>query len=96
VGYMAQTCQELRQTRQTGPALLGIVPNMARRRTNEHYAQLVSLTAAFGAAVWPPIPLSVRVAEATARGTTVFDLPDAVDIAAAFTAIGERVVANAR
>lgn len=96
VGYMAQTCRELGDRYRRGPRLLGVVPNMARRNTVEHQAQMGDLVAAFGAAVWPPIPLSVRVAEAAAQGTTVYALPDAAATAAAFREVGARVVANAK
>jgi chromosome partitioning protein len=70
VVLMAQTARAL----DAGPRLLGIVPNMARRQTNEHQAQMGSLVETFGKAVWPPVPLSVRVTEAASFGTTLFDL----------------------
>jgi chromosome partitioning protein len=94
VRFMAETCVALRGEHKSGPVLLGIVPNMARRHTTEHQAQMSDLVGAFGPLVWPPIPLSVRVTEASAQGTTVFNLPDAASSAAAFRVIGERVVAN--
>lgn len=96
VGFMAATCKEMRDRYRSGPHLLGIVPNMARRNTVEHQAQMQDLLAAFGQTVWPPIPLSVRVAEAAAQGCTVFDLPAAAATAAAFRVIGERVLENLR
>lgn len=96
VGYMAQTCTAMREQYHAGPMLLGIVPNMARRQTTEHQAQMQDLIAAFGPTVWPPIPLSVRVAEAAAQGTTVFELPDAVGVAEAFRVIGQRVEQNVK
>ncbi len=57
-----------------GPRLMGIVPNMTRVRTREHQAQMTDLVRAFGQAVWSPIPLTVRVAEAASYGTVLYDL----------------------
>lgn len=68
VALMARTVGQMQQ----GPRLMGIVPNMVRQ-TNEHKAQLGELVETFGAAVWPPLPLSVDVAEATSFGAVVFD-----------------------
>lgn len=96
VGYMAQTCVRLaEEQRSRRPRLLGVVPNMTRAQTAEHQAQMADLVAAFGALVWPPIPLTVRVAEAASQGTTVFELPGAAGVAAVFEQIGERLLANA-
>lgn len=95
VRFMAQTCVTMLRQRRGGPALLGIVPNMARARTSEHQAQMDELVEAFGGAVWTPIPLSVRVAEAASHGCTVFDLGDH-PVVEAFRAVGERLVSNAK
>ena len=70
---MAQTCQKLQRDWERGPQLLGIVPNMARKRTVEHREQMDLLVEIFNASVWPPIPLSIRVSEACSFGQTVFD-----------------------
>lgn len=70
VKLMAQTVASLK-----GPRLMGIVPNLARANTREHQAQLTDLIAAFGAAVWPPIPLAIGVTEAASYGTTLWDMP---------------------
>jgi chromosome partitioning protein len=94
VAFLAQTCGELARERGRGPRLLGIVPNLVRRRTGEHQAQLAELVAAFGPAVWPPIPLSVRVAEACAYGTTVFAHAPDDPAAAALRLIGRRLLEN--
>ncbi len=94
VAFLAQTCQELARERGRGPRLLGIVPNLVRRRTGEHQAQLAELVAAFGPAVWPPIPLSVRVAEACAYGTTVFAHAPRDPAAVALRLIGQRLIEN--
>ena len=96
VVFMAETCQALAARSKTRrPRLLGIVPNMTRSNTREHQDQMRDLIAAFGPTVWPPVPLSVRVAEAAALGQTVFDLADAGPVASALTLVGERVVSNA-
>ncbi len=68
VGLMAATVAEMQ-----GPRLMGVVPNMARARTREHQAQMAELVAAFGQAVWPPIPLTIAVTEAASFGVTLFD-----------------------
>ncbi len=94
VAFLAQTCGELVRERGRGPRLLGIVPNLVRRRTGEHQAQLTELVAAFGPAVWPPIPLSVRVAEACAYGTTVFAHAPRDPAALALRLIGQRLIEN--
>lgn len=95
VRYMAQTCVSLAQEqRAKRPRLLGVVPNMVRY-TVEHQAQMEDLVGAFGPLVWPPIPLTVRVAEAASQGTTVFDLPGAAGIAEVLGGIGQRLVENA-
>jgi chromosome partitioning protein len=94
VTFLAQTCQELARERGRGPRLLGVVPNLVRRRTGEHQAQLEELVRVFGAAVWPPIPLSVRVAEACAYGTTVFAHAPNEPAAAALRTIGQRLIEN--
>lgn len=72
VGLMAQTAQQLRNNG-GGPRLMGVVPNMTRSRTTEHREQMDGLVKAFGRAVWPPLPLTVRVAEAVSQGLTLFE-----------------------
>ena len=70
VALLAQTISQA----QGGPRLMGIVPNMVRARTREHQAQMRDLVGAFGQAVWAPIPLTVRVTEASSYGTVLYDL----------------------
>lgn len=94
VAFMARTCGELTRERGRGPRLLGIVPNMTRRQTTEHQAQMAELVATFGPTVWPPIPLSVRVAEACAYGTTVFAHAPEAPVTAALRLVGQRLIAN--
>jgi chromosome partitioning protein len=93
VAFLAQTCLELARERGQGPRLLGVVPNLVRR-TGEHRAQLAELLEAFGPSVWPPIPLTVKVAEACALGQTVFTHAPDEPVAEAFQAIGQRVIQN--
>jgi chromosome partitioning protein len=54
--------------------LMGVVPNMIRIRTNEHQAQLDDLITTLGQAVWPAVPLSIKVTEAFSYGDTLFNL----------------------
>jgi chromosome partitioning protein len=73
VSLMAETVTQLSQEHGRGPRLLGVVPNMVRF-TREHREQLDMLVDVFGPVVWPPVPLSVRVAEASAYGEVLFDM----------------------
>jgi chromosome partitioning protein len=73
VSLMAETVAQLSQEHGRGPRLLGVVPNMVRF-TREHREQLDMLVDVFGPVVWPPVPLSVRVAEASAYGEVLFDM----------------------
>jgi chromosome partitioning protein len=79
VALMAKTIAQMRH----GPRLMGVVPNMARSRTNEHQARMDELVGAFGPTVWPPLPLTIRMTEANSFGTTVFELcpGDAIELA---------------
>ncbi len=71
VVFMYRVVGELQAHYGRAPQLLGIVPNMVRR-TREHREQMEDLVQAFGEVVWPPVPLSVRVAEASAYGENLF------------------------
>jgi chromosome partitioning protein len=88
VELMAQAVRELGAQ----PRLMGIVPNMTRRTTKEHQAQMNDLVRTFGQTVWPPLPLTIRVTEAASFGTTVFDLCPNDEIATAMQAIITRMV----
>ena len=87
VALLAQTVQSI-----DGPRLMGVVPNMCRARTREHQAQLDDLVAAFGQAVWPPIPLTIRVTEASSFGTTLFNLVPAETATRAMEQIAQRMM----
>jgi chromosome partitioning protein len=76
-----------------GPGLLGIVPNLTRAHTKEHQAWADELLEVFKDAVWPPLPMTVRVPESQAYGTTVFDLCPDDPISQNLHAITDRVVA---
>lgn len=93
VQLMAERAASIKAEHGRGPRLLGIVPNMVRY-TNEHGEQLEILTSTFGATVWPPLPLSVRVAESSAYGTTLFDLAPNDKITQAMHLVVERLVGN--
>lgn len=60
--------------------LLGIQPNMYRRTTKEHKANLTDLVRAYGAyghengRVWPPLRQSIAVAKASAEGLPLWQL----------------------
>lgn len=93
VSFMAHTCQSLRKEHRQGPRLLGIVPNMVRR-TREHLTQLEELQKVFGAAVWPPVPLTVRVSEACAYGETIFEFAPQEKAAKALCKVAQRILEN--
>jgi chromosome partitioning protein len=93
VQFMAQAAQDLREGRGQGPRLLGIVPNMVRY-TREHREQLDALVKAFGPAVWPPVPLSVRVAEACGYGQVLFDHAPREKVTKAMGLVGKRFLQN--
>jgi len=76
------------------PALLGIVPNMVRKQTLEHQENLRILVEHFVQLVWPPIPLTVRLAEASAYGETIFDLEPNKSTAQSLAEIGQRIIEN--
>lgn len=90
VSLMAETVAALERDRGRGPRLLGVVPNMVRY-TREHREQLEELVEAFGPVVWPPVPLSVRVAEASAYGSVVFDEVPEAKVSQALGAVCERL-----
>ena len=94
VTLMADTVRLLTEDYGRGPALLGIVPNMVRKQTLEHRENLESLVENFGRLVWPPIPLTVRLAEASAYGETIFDSDSSGVSAQALASIGQRIIDN--
>jgi chromosome partitioning protein len=92
VGLMAETVGAMQRERGRGPRLLGVVPNMARM-VREHRVQLQQLVDAFGQAVWPPIPHSIQVAEASAYGDVLFDLAPSGKAAESMNVIVNRYLA---
>ena len=94
VVFMARTVNELRVRRGRGPALLGIVPNLVRLHTSEHLEELKALVKVFKDRVWPPIPLSTRVPEACAYGTTVFEIAPSDKVTQAIEKVCQRVIEN--
>lgn len=94
VVLMGHACRQLTEAYGRGPRLLGIVPNMARLHTLEHQAQLAQLAAVFADALWPAIPQSVRVAEASSRGQSLFEFAPKEPVTAAVEEICFRVRLN--
>jgi len=93
VGFMAHAARSLVEDKGRGLRLLGVVPNMVRY-TREHREQLEGVVAAFGPVVWPPVPLSVRVAESCGFGRTLFDHAPGEKVTEAMVLVGERFVEN--
>ena len=94
VAFMAQTAEELKRDHGRGPRLLAVVPNMTRRVTTEHKGHMADLVAHFGPAVWPPIPLSVKVAEACSYGKSLFDYAPRETVTQALRTVGDRLLTN--
>lgn len=94
VVFMARTVKEIRERHRRGPVLLGIVPNLVRLQTREHLAELKALVKVFKDRVWPPMPLSTRVPEACAYGTTVFEIAPSEKITEAVEQVCQRVIEN--
>ena len=92
VGLMAQTAEDLR-AKGHGPRLLGVVPNMLRQ-VNEHKTQMKALVEMFGSVVWPPLPLSVRVAEACAFGKSLFEIAPDDPVTVAMRTVVDRLELN--
>ena len=95
VAFMAATAREIGSERGHAPRLLAIVPNMTRAKTVEHRQQMAELVKTFGPTVWPPIPLSVKVAEACSYGRNLFDFAPGEAVTLALAEIGQRVIDNA-
>jgi len=94
VSLMADTVRLLAEEFGHAPALLGVIPNMVRKRTREHQENLQVLAGHFGQLVWPPVPLTVRLAEASAYGETIFDSDPESSSAKALAGIGKRILDN--
>jgi chromosome partitioning protein len=94
VAFMRQTVQEIAEQHGHAPRLLGVVPNMVRQATREHQEQVAALVASLGAVVWPPVPLSVKVAEACSFGQVLFDYAPNEPVTKALARVGERLVVN--
>lgn len=94
VVLMARACKEIIEDQGHGPRLLGIVPNMVRKRTREHRLQLGELVKVFQSTVWPPVAESIRVTETSSRGTVMFDLAPRDPVTKALEIIGRRLLEN--
>ncbi len=90
VGKIMQTSAEI------GVRLMGIVPNKVRR-TSEHLQQGHELMDTLKAIkrpdlLWPPIPETIRVADAQAVGQTVFEYEPNSPASQAMAMIGQRAL----
>ena len=76
--------------------LMGVVPNMVKNfvEHREQGRELLSVLDGVGRAdlLWPPIPHSVRVAEAQAHGRTICDYDPQNPAAAMLRDVGQRVL----
>ena len=93
VNFMAHAAKDLTEKRRHGPRLLGIVPNMVRN-TVEHREQLEALLEVYGPVVWPPVPLSVRVAEASSYGQSLFQFAPKEAVTEAMEKVAQRFLTN--
>jgi len=94
VSLMADTVNLLAKEFGQAPTLLGVIPNMVRMNTSEHQENLRVLANGFGALVWPPVPLTVRLAEASAYGETIFTTEPTSVSTQALAGIGQRILSN--
>ena len=94
VSLMADTVRLLAEEYDHAPQLLAVVPNMVRMRTLEHKENLEDLVNGFGSLVWPPVPLTTRLAEASSYGTTIFETEQGSIVTQALAGIGQRIMAN--
>jgi chromosome partitioning protein len=94
VGLMAQVAMELQEQGgpADGPRLMGIVPNMTRVQTREHQTQMGELLEAFGPTVWPPLPLTIRVPEAAAYGSTLYERSPDLEVTGTMCEICSRML----
>jgi chromosome partitioning protein len=93
INLMAQTANKIKHEHSRGPKLLGIIPNKVRN-CNEHKHYLLSIAAAHPKAIWPPVPQSITVTEATARGLSVFDYAPGEKVTRAWATVCARFVEN--
>jgi chromosome partitioning protein len=74
VAQLIDTINDVREFTNQGLKITGIVPTMFDRRTSEGRRVLESVASATGLQVLePPVPRSVRFAEAPASGRTIFE-----------------------
>lgn len=71
VTLMARTAQQL-QAEGHELRLMGIIPNQADIRTVLHRDQMATLMGTFGQAVWPAISDTIKIAEVTSVGSTLY------------------------
>jgi chromosome partitioning protein len=93
INLMAQTASKIKHEHSRGPTLLGIIPNKVRN-CNEHKHFLLSIATAHPKAIWPPVPQSITVTEATARGLSVFDYAPGEKVTHAWETVCARFVEN--
>lgn len=96
VRLMAQACQHITETQGTGPRLLGIVPNLYRRHTNEHKHYLSMLIGQFKALIWPPISASIRVTEACSDGKSLFSYAPTEAVTSTMVKVCKRFLENTK
>lgn len=95
IGSLAQALKQIERACGSAPKLLGIVPNKFRG-TRIEKARMVQLVNRFGAAVWPAIPLAIKVQEACDFGKTLFSHAPKAKVTLAVSRICERVEQNSR
>jgi chromosome partitioning protein len=71
--HVLSTLQILHHDYAANTKLLGILPTKYRISTNEHRRNLKRLTDAYGRTVWPAIPISTSIPEASSYAMSLWD-----------------------
>jgi chromosome partitioning protein len=89
-GTLTQLCE----SHHARTRLLGVLPVKYRATTREHHTNLRALADAYGGLVYPPIPLSTVVPEASAYQETLWDYVPDHEVTAAYHRVVERMLAD--
>ncbi len=92
VGQLLDTVEDVRELLNPGLVVVGLLPTMVDMRTS-HARQVVSdLGERYGLPVLGPVPRSVRVAEAPARGRSVLATAGRSTAAVAYREVAEALL----
>jgi chromosome partitioning protein len=93
VGQLLETIADVRAYTQPDLAVLGAIPTMFDGRSRHPREIAADVTSRYGITVFdPPVPRSIRFAEAPASGTSIFDHAPTSRGADAYRALAQRVL----